>query len=156
MDKSPARKQAKNIATVTGGASRTKSNRDPAWGKLLEKVAMIMRGKKSEVCGLSDLDAAFFLAEQEAASKIGANMDWDAPHLNALRDQTVVEYAVLTDIAESADNYSCENPTKTNWYAQQVLSKGERAAMRERAANGGKTMTELVGEYRKTSPNLYK
>ncbi len=57
--------QAKNIATATSVASPTKRNRDPVWEKLLEKVMMIMRGKKVEVCGLSDLDAAFFLAEQE-------------------------------------------------------------------------------------------
>ena len=83
-------------------------------------------------------------------------MGWDASRLKALRDETVVEYATLFDVAQSAYDYSCENLAKTNLYAQQVLSKGDRAALREHATKSGKTMIELVEGYRKTSPDLFK
>ncbi len=45
--------------------SQTTRGSDPGWEALLKKVTALLGGKKIEVCGLPDLDAALFLAEQE-------------------------------------------------------------------------------------------
>lgn len=46
---------------------------EPGWERLLKKVEAILNGGKVEVCGLSDLDAALFLAEQEDVNGLTLN-----------------------------------------------------------------------------------
>lgn len=127
-------------------------------------ISYCMRGETTDparnaVCtALADklLEKDSSIIGSRMATKIATKMGWDASRLKALRDETVVEYATLFDVAQSAYDYSCENLAKTNLYAQQVLSKGDRAALREHATKSGKTMIELVEGYRKTSPDLFK
>ncbi|MEQ1517522.1 MAG: hypothetical protein ABL931_13650 [Usitatibacteraceae bacterium] len=62
--KAAVRASEQAAATPASAAPRVG---EPAWAALLEKLMALLSGKKIEVCGLSDLEAALFLAGDSEA-----------------------------------------------------------------------------------------
>ena len=102
------------------------------------------------------LDHDISVLGPRTAIRIGEKIGWDPARLQSHRDQSAVEYALAFDVETTGNVFTCENLAKGISWWRNSLSKGDRAVMRERFAKSGKTMTDFIDEFRKTSPSLFK
>ena len=87
---------------------------------------------------------------------IGAKLVWDAPRLQALRDEKAVGLGWMRDAFPNGNMFSCQQLAQSNLLNQNALTKSERQVVREVVANSGKSLAEVASEYRARYPSLSK